>query len=255
MTDANVTEITKQLAALERSVRRCKAALVGFGIIVAAGAGLAFLRARKPPATVVAKEFLLVDASAKVRATLNVDSTGQVVLRLLGKSGNPLVSLGTMEPVRSFHGPGIGEISGREEVGSLMLVTRGERPSSSILAPGGLLVTNRKGLQAQLLAGEASARLVLGRTGGVGSAAGLFVSGQPKAADALTFWDWSGKPRLLLGTRDLDTSLNLYDEAGTLRASLDNDDIKSSETGLSEHRAESSLVLFKEDGKVAWKAP
>jgi hypothetical protein len=92
--------------------------------------------------------------------------------------------------------------------------------------------------------------LALRHTGG--TAAALFVS---DAGDALSFSDKSGKPRAMLGARGIDTSLDLYDEAGTLRASLGNGDLKNSETGSTEHRAESSLVLFKEDGKVAWEAP
>jgi hypothetical protein len=51
------------------------------------------------------------------------------------------------------------------------------------------------------------------------------------------------------------TALNLLDETGKMRAILGNADLKSPDTGSTEHRAESSLVLFKEDGKVAWEAP
>ena len=73
MTNQNVIEITKQFTALERSVRRCKATLVGFGIIVAAGvAGPAFLGAAKPPETISAQRFQVVDAKGNLRAKLGL---------------------------------------------------------------------------------------------------------------------------------------------------------------------------------------
>ena len=67
--------------------------------------------------------------------------------------------------------------------------------------------------------------------------------------------DKSGKTRAALDTDGDDTRLELYDKAGKVRAALGNYDLQNTVTGSTEHRAESSLVLFNERQSVLWEIP
>ncbi len=61
----------------------------------------------------------------------------------------------------------------------------------------------------------------------------------------LVLLDKAGKTRAGLATNGDDTTLTLYDKAGKQRAVLGNDELDNTATGSTEHRATSSLVLFK----------
>jgi len=52
-----------------------------------------------------------------------------------------------------------------------------------------------------------------------------------------------------------DPSLSLFDAKGKERAALGNTSLENTVTGFKELRSTSSLVLFREDGKVLWSAP
>jgi hypothetical protein len=47
----------------------------------------------------------------------------------------------------------------------------------------------------------------------------------------------------------------LFDKGGMIRAALGRTDLSIAVTGSTEHRAESSLVLFNAKGKVLYEAP
>lgn len=67
--------------------------------------------------------------------------------------------------------------------------------------------------------------------------------------------DKSGTPRCSLGARNGAPNLTLYDKAGQQRATLGVTDLDHLNTGSTETRAESSLVLFNEKGKVLRALP
>lgn len=52
-----------------------------------------------------------------------------------------------------------------------------------------------------------------------------------------------------------DPSLSLFDQKNRTRAVLGVTDLRNSNSGSIEHRSPSSLVLFKDDGRVLWQAP
>ncbi len=67
--------------------------------------------------------------------------------------------------------------------------------------------------------------------------------------------DDSGRVTAVLDTHGDGARLILYDKAGKPRAMLGTGDLKIPATGSTEHRAESSLVLLNEKGRMLWKAP
>lgn len=67
------------------------------------------------------------------------------------------------------------------------------------------------------------------------------------------FWDDNGKLRINLDAEN--NHLELLDENQKVRAGLGRESLKYTETGGEEIRPESSLVFFKDDGKVLWEAP
>lgn len=75
--------------------------------------------------------------------------------------------------------------------------------------------------------------------------------------DSLGFWQSQLRPGnfISLALSDNGPMLRLVDEDGTLRAALGTTELKHSNTGSTEIRATSSLVLFNEEGNVVWSAP
>ena len=71
----------------------------------------------------------------------------------------------------------------------------------------------------------------------------------------LALYDKAGKLRVSLDTMDDAPTLQLYDKAGKERAALGTTELKNTATGSTETRAESSLVLFNQRGRVLWEAP
>ena len=245
MTNQNVIEITKQFTALERSVRRCKAALVASGIIVAAGvAGPAFLGAAKPPETISAKRFQVVDAKGNLRAEFGFEKD-TVFLQLNGRSGKPLVTLvaGGGERFGRFVVPEAGWVAVTDET-----------KARTILSPADVVLSGSSGTgSVSLVVGRDESSLTLYR-GAPGKSASSGLSASDKYA-GIQVVDPSGRLRGMLLASSGYTTLNLLDETGKTRATLGSADLKSPDTGSIEHRAESSLVLLREDGKVAWEAP
>jgi hypothetical protein len=72
---------------------------------------------------------------------------------------------------------------------------------------------------------------------------------------SLGLFDKAGKQRVTLGVVGDAPGLSLYDTAGNLRAALGTVPLENTATGSTETRAESSLVLFNQRGRVLWKAP
>ena len=65
-----------------------------------------------------------------------------------------------------------------------------------------------------------------------------------------------GKTKLEIDIqKDAGPSLSLTDSLGMVRAVLGPTELKHTDTGSTEIRAPSSLVLFDEDGNVVWSAP
>jgi hypothetical protein len=129
-----------------------------------------------------------------------------------------------------------------------------ETKAGTILSPADveLLGSSRTG-SVSLVVGRDESSLTLYR-GAPGKSASSGLSASDKYA-GIQVVDPSGRLRGMLLASSGYTALNLLDETGKMRAILGNADLKSPDTGSTEHRAESSLVLFKEDGKVAWEAP
>jgi len=70
------------------------------------------------------------------------------------------------------------------------------------------------------------------------------------------FYDNKGNLRASLYLdSDGNPRLSFYDNKGNLRVALGPTELKHPDTGSTEIRAPSSLVLFDEDGKVVWSAP
>lgn len=73
---------------------------------------------------------------------------------------------------------------------------------------------------------------------------------------ACNFWDDGERLRVSINNlNDEGPSFNLYDSSKSLRAALGNTSLRNTETGSTENRSESSLVLFKENGTILWEAP
>jgi len=214
--DKEAGEITERLEALERSMRRYRAALVAVAIVAAAGfVGLPLVGAAKSPGVIQAKGFEVLDDSGTVRAGLGV-TTGGPRLRLYDKGGTPRVMLDA-----------VGDAAG------LVFADKAGKPRASLVTLGdeAELVFDDK-------AGKARANLA---TAGEGA--------------ALRFYDKAGTPRAGLVAVAEGAALRLYDKAGKSRAALGNFDLELPATAATEHRAESSLVLLNQEGRVLWKAP
>ena len=67
--------------------------------------------------------------------------------------------------------------------------------------------------------------------------------------------DNTGTKRVGLSVGDGETTLGLFDESGSKRASLGTTMITVTKTGEKRQLAESSLVLFDKDGKMLFQAP
>ena len=76
-------------------------------------------------------------------------------------------------------------------------------------------------------------------------------SGEPLVA----LYDKAETTRVGLSVGDDGPRLRLYDKAGKMRAALGTVPLENTATGSTETRAESSLVLFNQRGRVLWKAP
>ena len=89
-------------------------------------------------------------------------------------------------------------------------------------------------------------------TGRVRAAMELTLGGDPR----ITLMDDSAKPRLVaLVDGDGSPRLEVLDAAGTTRASLGATDLVHTRTEATEKRPESSLILFRKDGKVSVSLP
>jgi len=72
----------------------------------------------------------------------------------------------------------------------------------------------------------------------------------------LSLWDTESGLRVLLGlTGEGSPELRLVDQKNRIRAVLGTTRLTHPDTGSTEIRAPSSLVLFDEDGNVVWSAP
>jgi hypothetical protein len=74
-------------------------------------------------------------------------------------------------------------------------------------------------------------------------------------APFLRLFDKAGNTRVSLDIVGDAPTLSLLDKAGKERAALGTTELKNTATGSTETRAESSLVLFNERGRVLWEAP
>jgi hypothetical protein len=105
-------------------------------------------------------------------------------------------------------------------------------------------------------------RAAIGFKGNSGGVALFNASGSPVAGlsndqhgTALTVSD-SGKVRVALGVSgDGSSNLELYDAQKKLRAAIGSTQLEYTQTGATENRTESSIVLFAKDGKVLWGQP
>jgi len=216
MTDAEVSDIMKRLARVERKVRRCRAALAGVALVVAAGVGAPLLvAAAKVPETIRAKRFQVVDDAGAVRAVLAMDGDN-VGLGLFDTADKPRAKLAT---AGDDVGLNLFDKAGKLRAG---LGTVGDNASLSFFDTAG------------------KPRAALATVGDDVS---------------LGFLDKAGKVRALLATINGDVGLHLLDKAGKPRAELGNTELSLLETGSPEHRPVSSLVLFRKNGKVLWQAP
>jgi len=85
---------------------------------------------------------------------------------------------------------------------------------------------------------------------------GLELDPRIMSGPRLTVSDKDGKERARLSvSADGSPSLSLSDKDGTTRAVLGCTELQDKRTESVEQRQESSLVLFKSDGDVLWKAP
>ena len=102
MANAEAEQMQERLALVEKSIRRYRAALLGVGLIAAAGlAGPLRVRAGKTPEVIAAKEFALVDDRGQRRATLG-EATRGPGLFLYDDAGRPRAAL-----IAPKDGPGL----------------------------------------------------------------------------------------------------------------------------------------------------
>jgi hypothetical protein len=81
---------------------------------------------------------------------------------------------------------------------------------------------------------------------------GLYVA---EHGPTLQLDDKAGKARVGLYVAEHGPTLQLYDKAEKIRAVLGTTELEKTATGSTETRAESSLVLFNQRGRVLWEAP
>ena len=119
-------------------IQRLAVAMTGIAIVITAGALLYDRAAAQPTSNVLrAQAIELVDARGRVRAQLNVESNGAVVLRLRDSSGTIRVKLGAdgegsgLLLANEATEPGVHLLATRSA--THMTVKRGER--SQVIAP------------------------------------------------------------------------------------------------------------------------
>ena len=191
---SEVKEIRERLQAVEKTIRRYRAALAIVSLIVAARLiGPSLVGATKAPETIQAKTFEVVDDNGKRRARLTIEGDG-----------------GALE---------LGDKIGKMRV---LLSTWGDAAT--------LTLADRAGNMRALLGTEGDATV-------------------------LSLHDKAGKQRAVLSTEGDSAALTLDDKAGKQRAVLGNTDLENHETGATEHRATSSLVLLNNQGRVVWGSP
>jgi len=258
MTESELLELGKRLERVERSVRRYRAALGIAGLLLAVGllstsGFFATGRARPSsapslsasdfepvetiPAQIVARSFVLVDANGRTRAKLFFDTWG-ARLDFFNEAGKPRMTLDTVGDAPFLQ---LFDKAGKTRVG---LYVVGDGPALRLYDKAG---KERVALDA---VDDAPGLVLYDKAGELRAALGI-------AGDApdLGLYDKAETPRVGLSVGDDGPALRLYDKAGKERAALGTTELKNTATGSTETRAESSLVLFNQRGRVLWEAP
>jgi hypothetical protein len=266
MSESELLELGQRLERVERSVRRYRAALGIAGLLfagcllVTAGffaTGHA-LTSTSAPAQIVARSFVLVDANGRTRAKLWVDDLlGETCFWLYDQTGTARVILGTTAPALQLldkAGKLLVALGGDFGTPFITLFDKAERPLVDLSTVGGpaLQLYDKAGKPRAALTTEGDATgLVLRDKAGKLGVALEDGDGVPR----LVLYDTAEKARAALGAGNHGALLALYDKAEKIRAALGTTELKNTATGSTETRAESSLVLFNQRGRVLWEAP
>ena len=200
-------------------------------------------------------EFRLLDEDRRVRARLFLENTVHKVVSLTGGlTGGELIlsshdETEKQEQVRLRVNHDGGELNiGRNYTSpdidlSVSKITTGLSLAST--------EDHKRAIEASVDYGSGPSVLLRDEKGEARSALGLDQTGNPD----ISLFDAKKRTRadLKLDT-DGNPSLTLNDAKQT-RAVLGSSYLKNTTTGSTEHRSLSSLVLFREDGKLLWSAP
>lgn len=235
---SDATEITARFEAMERSLRRIRAALFATGLLATVGFGRPWLvGAAAKPQTIRAAEFDVVDASGRTRAALGMEG-GAARLALYDEAGTKVVYLTEGKKMAPLNEHARGWTHSGPEFDLY-----------DPLRKGGAYLTVGYGAILEFTNTPGNLGAVLSTQPALGSSRGsamLWLSDNPRTVTAL------------LSANINRAALNLYDQAGRLRAVLGNTGEGNASVRtpvLPAGRPESSLVLLDSDGKVLWKAP
>lgn len=263
MNDLTMETLMKRMERLEREnewlKRTANLMFVGIGALVIMGqtqCNLGKTAGSKPTKIVEAQEFIVRDASGKLRAKLTESG-----LTLTDSSGKERIKLAL-----EFDGLSQ-QLVFRDEDGSprFFVASYNVNQDPAVIMRGNveLALTGITGAISVSTGTEPSKRAPDGR------GPYLDLSGKDRKATAelrpahLGLWyahsrePGSQEPRIELDVDDTGSRLTLYDKERGMkpRAVLGSTSLTLIKTGTIQNRSESSLVLFDKEGKVIWQTP